>query len=163
MSRKLAAIFIAMLMMLSFSSCMGITVRKEVKPLIYGKWATKGGAMFEFTEDGRYAFYKDKNDTSDYYYKGPLKFLRGKAAMKDVNLTDEEFNRVYKKFTKDKNNIYSMKLYFETLHSEGKDKSKAADKGDYLYYLFVISSDDADKGMAIRLTDSYVSDITRIK
>ncbi len=129
---------------------------------IYGQWASEKGTLFDLGEDGRYGYYRDKNDMSDYYYKGPLTIVHGRDAMEELGITQEEYERTYKEYAGNENNIFAVKMHFEILHSEGIDKSGNLDKEDYYYYTFIISDENNDHAIAINMTDFNPIEVSRI-
>ena len=128
---------------------------------IYGKWTSQNGTLFVFSNDGKYGYYKDENDISDNYYKGPFEAVNGKEAMDDLGITDEEYNRSYKNITGKKDNIFAIKMYMETLHSEGIDKSDILDKNNYYFFIFLISKDDSNSGIAFNVYEPEPMAVTR--
>lgn len=130
------------------------------KALIYGKWVSETGTLFEFTEDGRYTWYRDKDNTIDNFYKGGLEVLSGEEAMADLGISEEEYNQTYTAYA-NRENIYSVRMHFEILHSEGVDKSESLNKEDYYYFMFMISIDNEDEGIAISMSNPMPIRVTR--
>lgn len=129
---------------------------------IYGKWTSQQGTLFEFSDDGKYGYYKDKDDTTDNYYKGNLKIVNGKEAMDELGITADEYNNTYKKYVGKEDNIFALKMYMEELHSEGIDKSDILDKNNYYFFTFLISKDNSNKGIAINVSEPQEIEVTRI-
>ncbi len=167
MKNKIMAIMLIVFTLISVSACSkkssSKSVDKELSQLsIIGQWTTEGGTLFEFTPDGRYGYYKNKSDTSDNYYKGPVRILNGQKALDDLKITDEEYNRALKEMVGSKDNVYAVKMNMETLHSEGKDKSDILDKSKFYYFAFYMSPDKT-KARVINMEDINNMVVTKVK
>jgi hypothetical protein len=136
--------------------------KKEKIAVIYGKWASQIGTLFEYSEEGKYGYYKDKDDTTDNYYKGTLEVLNGEDAMNELGITYEEYKNTLEKYVGKEDNIFALKMYTEELHSEGIDKNDILDKNNYYFFAFFVSKDDLNKAIAINFHDPQEIEVTKI-
>ena len=134
-----------------------ITEEKE-KPTLYGNWVSEENTLFEINKDDTYGFYKNADDLSDYYYKGPLVILQGKEAREDLIITDEEWERLP---LEDEDYIFSMKFFFEYLFSEGIDKSDNLYKDNYMWYFCMINEEDPNTAIFYNIETGVESVVSR--
>lgn len=138
-------------------------IKEDYESLIYGKWVSENGTLFEISEDERYGFYMDKNDTSDYYYKGPLTLLAGAEAIEDLEITDEEYIQLFDSYTESEYYIFSLKMHLETLYSEGIDKSDTLYREDYYYFMFMIWGENRDRATVVNMSDNSTYNVSRLE
>lgn len=167
MKNKIMFIIFFISIVISVSACSKNNSSKSAdkklsKMPIIGQWVTESGTLFEFTPDGRYGYYKNKSNTSDNYYKGPVRILNGQKALDDLKISDEEYNRKFKEMFGGKDNIYSIKMDMEILHSEGKDKSDTLDKSKFYYFAFYMSPDKTKAWMINKENISNMM-VTKVK
>lgn len=122
MKKRIITSVLAVVMLLSFTACenknqsapdANATAKTSMSDpiqnsdnLIYGKWAAQSGPMFAFTPDGRYLYYKDKNNTTDNYYKGSLTFLSGVKALADLKINTADYLQKYDKYAQGYFNVF---------------------------------------------------------
>ncbi len=178
MKKRVITSILAIVMLLSFTACekeepatpnatIGISTSKPAKNsdnLIYGKWAAdaENGPMFEFSTDGRYVYYTDKNNTSDNFYKGSVTILSSVKAIADLKITTQEYLDKYNNYAGGYFNVFSVKMKYETYQSEGADKSDTLNKEESLDYMFMLSENSDDKATIINLKDSTSTELTRV-
>ncbi|OPZ85153.1 MAG: hypothetical protein BWY74_04003 [Firmicutes bacterium ADurb.Bin419] len=178
MKKRLITGVLAIVMLLSFTACGNdktttpdatarITTSMPAKnsdDLIYGKWAAdaENGPMFEFSNDGRYVYYTDKNSTSDNFYKGSVTILSSVKALSDLKITTQDYLDKYDNYAGGYYNVFSVKMKHETYQSEGADKSDTLNKEESLDYMFMLSKDSDDKATIINMKDSTSTELTRV-
>lgn len=178
MKKRVITSVLAIVMLLSFTACEKkepttpdvtsvITTSDPVRNsdnMIYGKWAAdaESGPMFEFSNDGKYVYYADKNNTSDNYYKGSGTILSGVKALADLKITTQDYLQKYNNYAGGYFNVFSVKMKNETYQSEGTDKSDTLNKEEELSYMFMLSGDSNDKATIINMKDSTSTELTRL-
>ena len=182
MKKRVISSVFALIMLLSFTAC----EKKQTEPVptapivtvdsnsvsdplkssddkVFGKWEAESGLAIEISTDGRYAYFLDKSNVSDNYYKGPAEIYSGVKALADVKLSLQDYLSKYDTYTGGYFNLFSLKLHYETFQSEGADKSNTLDKSEYLHFLFMLSKDNEDKATLINMADSTSTEVTRVK
>ncbi len=178
MNKRVITSVLAIVMLLSFTACekkepttpdvtAGLKTSNPVRNsdnLIYSKWSAdaESGPMFEFSTDGKYAYYEDKNNTSDNYYKGSITILSGVKALADLNITTQDYLQKYDNYAKGYFNVFSVKMKYETYQSEGADKSDTLNKEESINYMFMLSGDSNDKATLINMKDSTSTELSRV-
>ncbi|MFV0350865.1 MAG: hypothetical protein ACK5JF_00950 [Oscillospiraceae bacterium] len=99
-----------------------------------GTWKfSSGEAVFVLKEDGSCGFFKSIDDLeNDYYWGSHIGALQGESALADLGVEGDERNR---EPYEDPSKTYSLRLWYDTLYSEGIDKSEMVE-GKFDWYMF---------------------------
>lgn len=99
-----------------------------------GTWKSSSGkAVFVLKEDGSCGFFKSIDDLeNDYYWGSHIGALQGESALADLGVEGDERNR---EPYEDPSKTYSLRLWYDTLYSEGIDKSEMVE-GKFDWYMF---------------------------
>lgn len=123
---------------------------------LYGAWEGPNNMMFIFKSDGYCGWYKDKDCVTDNYYSGKeMKISNGQAALDELGIDAQEVSQ--SSFYQDKENIYSVYLYFDYLISKGTEKNQKYTH----WYLIKITSDG--KADMINLSTFDQFEISKLK
>lgn len=179
MNKRVITSGLAIAMLLSFTACdkkepvtpqptLAVTTSDPVKNsdnLIYGKWAADAekGPMIEISTDGKYAYYEDKNNASDNFYKGSVTILSGVKALADLKISTSDYLKDYDSYAKGYYNVFSLKMKPETYQSEGADKSDTLNKEEELNYLFMLSGTSDGKAKIINMKDSTETELSKVE
>lgn len=135
--------------------------KKEDMP-VCGEWVAENGILFTLGKDDRYGYYKNSKDTSDNYYKGPLAILQGNKALDELEVSQEEFNGTLKEYCGTADNVYSISMTSEMLHSSGIDKPY--EKKTLLFkFMFVISKEDKNVAEIVDVDQGIQYKATKVK
>lgn len=121
---------------------------------LYGEWATEQGTLFVLEKDGGCGFYKDKDQRGDNYYRGGhMEILHGQEALDDLGVSDadRENLRIYQDTAK----VYSVKMYFHTMVSQGEDNSSKLPQDGYQQILFRLADDDFAIAVILSMDTMY--------
>lgn len=156
MKKTISMFCVLLSMVLLLASC------KSADPAtaLYGEWVeNEQNCLFIFNKDGSCYFYKDADDRSDNYYVGDeMLILNGQDALDDLGITADEASRI--ELYKDASKVYSIKLYYTGLFSEGIDKSDKIAEGAYDWYMFTITGDGT--AVAVNMHTFSVLELTKI-
>lgn len=183
MNKRVITSALALLMLLSITACdkKGQTEPNPTAPAVhvdgqsmsdpitvsddkvFGRWEAESGLAIEINADKSYAYFLDKSNTSDNYYKGSVEMISGPQAIAELKMSLKEYLDKYDQYAGGYHNVFSLKLKYETFQSEGADKSDTLDKSEYMPFLFVLSKDNEDKATLVNMSDSTSTEITRVK
>ena len=128
----------------------------------HGSWVTPSGVFLVFNEDGSCGFFRTVNDLeNDFYWGDETVVLRGEEALQDLGIDVTE--RGVWPYT-DGENIYSIRLMYDTLYSEGTDKSDMMGNGVYewlMFYPYIDMETGEERAIAVNVTTGSVFDYTR--
>lgn len=90
---------------------------------IYGNWLSNNNIYYSFNDNGSYVWYKDTNNIKDNYQEGIMVIKNGQKALKELEMTNSQFDSLISKYTNDENNIYHIKLIPKKMVSCGINKN----------------------------------------
>ncbi len=162
MKKTISLVCLLLSATLLFTACTGGAAPATVGPAeaVYGEWVEdSSNVLFIFNADGSCYFYKDANDLDDNYYFGDeMLILNGQDAFDDLGITADTAESV--KLYQDPSKVYSMKLYYTGLFSEGISKNDMIPAGAYDWYMFIITGEDT--AIAANMTTFSVYELTRV-
>ncbi|NLL05337.1 MAG: hypothetical protein GX270_06015 [Clostridiaceae bacterium] len=182
MKKRVISSVFALIMLLSFTACENkqsepnptmpiVTVDpnsmnnplKDSNDKIFGRWEAESGLAIEISTDGHYAYFLDKSNESDNYYKGPAEIHSSANALAETKISLQDYLGKYDTYTGGYYNLFSLKLHYETFQSEGEDKSDTLNKAEYMDFLFLLSKDSDDNARLINMADSTSTELIRVK
>lgn len=159
--KKIFCLITGVILMVSLTGCFSVlrhlSERNKEEPnvaKVYGEWATQAGALFTIGEDGTCGWYKDKDNREDFYYTGEkTEILQGNDALEELGITKEE--QANSEFYNDPEAVFSVKMHYSYLISDGVDKSDTLTEESYNWLMIKIVDDNNAIGVNIATASTY--------
>lgn len=126
---------------------------------IYGAWHCENGTLYIIDESGLCGWYRNHNYLDDNYYAGDrVEILNGWEAFDELGITAEE--SAMGDFYSDPEKIYSVKLYFNYLISNGVVKNDRVSEDYYKWHMMKLVDDNTLS--CVELTEFATFELTRV-
>lgn len=117
------------------------TAAEQETDKIYGAWYCENKTLYIIDESGLCGWYRNHNYLDDNYYAGDrVEILNGWEAFDKLGITAEE--SAMGDFYSEPEKIYSVKLYFNYLISNGVVKNDRVSEDYYKWYMMKLVDDD---------------------